>query len=65
MKRSVTYREVTVAIGVLVAMVIALTLWIGYPQKEIAFHEGQGLMLPSLKEIFHNPQLLLSLIGVQ
>lgn len=26
-KTSVTYREITIAIGVLVAMVIALTLW--------------------------------------
>lgn len=26
-KKSVTYREITIAIGVLVAMVIALTLW--------------------------------------
>ena len=32
-KKTITYREITVAIGILVAMVIALTLWIKNPQE--------------------------------
>lgn len=31
MKKSITYREITVAIGIVVAMVIVLTLWIRTP----------------------------------
>ena len=31
-KMSVTFRVVTVAVGILVAMVIALTMWIGAPE---------------------------------
>ena len=34
-KKTVTYREITVAIGILVAMVIALTLWIKTPGEKI------------------------------
>lgn len=33
MKKTVTYREITVAIGIVVAMVIVLTLWIRVPVK--------------------------------
>ena len=36
MKPSITYREITVAIGILVAMVVALTLWMGLPGTEIS-----------------------------
>ena len=35
MRKTVTYREITVAIGVLVAMVIALTLWVNTPADKI------------------------------
>jgi hypothetical protein len=35
-KRSITYREITVAIGVIVAMVIALSLWMGLPGSEVS-----------------------------
>lgn len=34
MKKTITYREITIAIGVLVAMVIALTLWTRLPEKQ-------------------------------
>ena len=34
-KRTITYREITVAIGILVAMVIALTLWVKTPGEKI------------------------------
>jgi len=35
-KRSITYREITVAIGILVAMVIVLSLWIGVPDLTVS-----------------------------
>lgn len=35
-KRSITFREITVAIGVLVAVVIALTLWMGIPDLHLS-----------------------------
>ena len=35
-KKSITYKEITVAIGILVAMVIALTLWIRTPESEVS-----------------------------
>lgn len=58
-KRSVTYREVTVAIGIVVAMVIALTLWVGFPDKEtIGNQAGVEFTLPTVKQIFENPQLI-------
>lgn len=34
-KRTITYREVTVAIGILVAVVIAFTLWVKAPAEKI------------------------------
>jgi hypothetical protein len=34
-KKSITYREITVAIGIIVAMVIALTLWIRVPKEKV------------------------------
>ena len=40
MKPSITYREITVAIGILVAMVVALTLWMGLPGMEISATDG-------------------------
>lgn len=45
-KRSITYREITVAIGIIVAMVVALTMWMGLPGSEISatdVHPGYGL----------------------
>lgn len=36
MKRSITYREITVGIGILVAMAIALSLWMGVPGTDIS-----------------------------
>ena len=35
-KKSITYKEITVAIGILVAMVIALTLWIRVPDSDVS-----------------------------
>lgn len=34
-KRSITYREITVAIGILVAAVIVMTLWIKNPETTV------------------------------
>ena len=59
MKKSITYREVTVAIGIVVAMVIALTLWVGFPDKETLSNQaGAEFTLPTVKQIFENPQLI-------
>lgn len=59
MKASVTYREVTVAIGIVVAMVIALTLWVSFPDKEtIGNQAGVEFNLPTVKQIFQNPHLI-------
>ena len=41
MMKSVTYREITVAVGVLVALLIALILWIGVPQTEKISADGE------------------------
>jgi len=35
-KKSITYKEITVAIGIIVAMVIAITLWIRVPEHEVS-----------------------------
>ena len=47
MKKTITYREITVAIGILVAMVIALTLWIKDPGEAFTgFQTGSHVDLP-------------------
>ena len=33
-KKSITYREITIAIGIIVAMVVALTLWTRVPDEK-------------------------------
>ena len=35
-KRSITYKEITVAIGILVAVVVAMSLWMGFPGMEVS-----------------------------
>lgn len=47
-KKAVTYREITVAIGILVAMVIALTLWINKPGEKITEVRAQHRNIPSV-----------------
>jgi hypothetical protein len=54
-KISVNYRAVTVGIGILVAMVIALTLWIRSP-KDTTFIEkplSHKITASSLETFFH------------
>jgi len=48
-KKSITYREITIAIGILVAMVIALTLWTRVPEKKLSGPGGTSghVSLPS------------------
>lgn len=47
MKKSITYREITVAIGILVAMVIAMTLWVTLPDnKEVSGSNSSPQYLP-------------------
>lgn len=36
MKKTITYREITIAIGILVAMVVALTLWTRDPEEKLS-----------------------------
>lgn len=43
-KNTITYREITVAIGILVAMVIAFTLWIKTPGDKISASGSQPAM---------------------
>ena len=33
MKRGITYKEIVLAFGILIAVVIAFTLWIGHPAE--------------------------------
>lgn len=40
-KRTITYREITVAIGILVAMVIGLTLWVSDPGDGVTGGQSQ------------------------
>lgn len=40
-KKTITYREITVAIGILVAVVIALTLWISEPRETMTGFESR------------------------
>lgn len=52
-KKTITYREITVAIGILVAMVIAFTLWIHDPQDTITgFESGSNFDLPAAAKTF-------------
>lgn len=36
MRKSVTYKQITLAIGILVAVLIALTLWTGSPGDTVS-----------------------------
>lgn len=52
MKKSVTYREITVAIGIVVAVVIALTLWIRVPETGVSDAKANSrLRLPTTAKI--------------
>ena len=54
MKKSITYREITLAIGILVAMVIAMTLWVTLPDEDVSgSNSSQQLNLPyTAKNLF-------------
>ena len=41
MKKTITYREITLAIGILVAMVIAVTLWVKDPRQGVTGVKSQ------------------------
>ena len=47
MKKTITYREITIAIGILVAMVIALTLWTRIPDEKSAASATVEMNIPS------------------
>jgi len=54
-KKSITYKEITIAIGILVALVIALTLWIHEPGLKFSgYGDSRELLLnsPSLPHLF-------------
>lgn len=46
MKYRITYKEITVAIGILVAAVVILTLWVRTPQEQAV---ANTIKLPSIK----------------
>lgn len=56
MKKSVTYREITIAIGVLVAMVIALTLWTREPGAAVSGTDA-GLSFPATAKYLLQPAI--------
>ena len=47
MKKTITYREITIAIGILVAMVIALTLWTRIPDEKSGASATVQMNIPS------------------
>lgn len=51
MKRTITYREITIAIGIIVAMVIALTLWTTVPEEKLS-RTGTRVSLPAIENLF-------------
>lgn len=50
-KRNITYREITIAIGIIVAMVIALTLWTMVPEEKLSL-TGTRESLPAIENLF-------------
>ena len=40
-KKSITYREITLGIGILVAVVIVLTLWVRKPAGIVSGYDGK------------------------
>ncbi|MGC1242754.1 MAG: hypothetical protein WA874_14280 [Chryseosolibacter sp.] len=53
-----TYREITIAIGILVAMVIALTLWTRVPGDNLSGADSR-LSLPIAAEYLLEPAISL------
>jgi hypothetical protein len=53
-KKFITYREITVVIGILVALVIVLTLWVRKPGQSVSGYErNPHVGMPvSAKDIF-------------
>ena len=55
----VYFSEQSPVAGTPVALVIALTLWVGFPDKEtIGNQAGVEFALPTVKQIFQNPHLI-------
>ena len=48
MKRSITYKEITLLLGIAVAIVIALTLWIHNPEQQSSTHSS---VLPNINPV--------------
>jgi hypothetical protein len=48
MKRSITYKEITLLLGIAVAIVIALTLWIHNPEQQSSTHSS---IIPNINPI--------------
>lgn len=61
MKKLITYRVVTVAIGILVALVIVLTLWVKKPGHTVSgFNRAPQLEMPlSAKKVLETTFSLL------
>jgi hypothetical protein len=48
MKRSITYKEITLLLGILVAIVVALTLWVVDPETQSSTHSS---ILPKINPV--------------
>lgn len=46
MKRNITYKEITLVLGILVAVVVAFTLWVSQPSEHTTIN-GKVLPIPS------------------
>lgn len=57
MKNAITYRDVTIAIGIIVAMVIALTLWTWEPGEQ-GPGAGRHSSLPNAKELLKKSAII-------
>jgi hypothetical protein len=54
-KRSITYKEITLLLGIAVAIVIALTLWIHDPEQQSSTHSSiiRNFNPVAVKNIIH------------
>jgi hypothetical protein len=48
MKQRITYKEVTLALGILVALLVALTLWVTNPAEK---QSSQSVILPYISSL--------------
>jgi hypothetical protein len=62
MKRTFTYKELTIALGILVAIAVIFTIWVSEPQRtssyqsirvpEITFRSAKSVIMTAVEIIF-------------